>query len=644
MTFGGLGMSAIAWLTREETVALGWTLLHFCWQGTAVAVVYAVVDQATSRATSKVRYAVALAALMLMPAVVIGTFAVEMRATAPHQANGYATQAVLGLQSVANPRPVLHELPLASSLEEPTDWLAMRAERLLPWVDALWMAGVFLLAIRSLGGWWQLELVRRRALRMVPQEVERGFQRISRQIQVGRRVVLRVSDQVISPLAMGVWQATVILPMSAVLGLSKEELEAVMAHELGHIRRWDYVWNLLQTAVESVLFFHPAVWWLSRTVRERREVCCDEIAVRSCAGPTIYARALLRLEEQRTVKLRLAMALGGCGGSLLGRVRKVLGEDIAMESRMTSGVSVAAAGALVLALLLGPKVGKAVAVPVAAVAQPVIAHVATVLPGKMRSQAAVPNAPVVAPAPAAVPPAPAPEPVAPSRPNAIAPAVAPSPKPQVEVSPSISIEIAANALTASVREFELQEASGSASAKGTAYLDGMRDAGYPLDLNNDLDTLVALKSLGVTPQYAKAMSAAGLGKPTARELITLKSMGVTPDYVAALRQSGIAPKDFHEVVTEKALGVTPEYAAEMKQKGFGDLSVHELISLKAQGMTPEYAGWLKQQFPQATTEELKRAAVFHLNEKFLADAKAHGFNDKSLDKLVRLKMSGLLDE
>ena len=160
----------------------------------------------------------------------------------------------------------------------------MRAERLLPWVDALWMAGVLLLAIRSLGGWWQLEQVRRRALTMVPEEVERGFQRISRQIQVGRRVALRVSDQVISPLAMGVWQATVILPMSAMLGLSKEELEAVMAHELGHIRRWDYVWNLLQTAVESVLFFHPAVWWLSRTVRERREVCCDEIAVRSCAG------------------------------------------------------------------------------------------------------------------------------------------------------------------------------------------------------------------------------------------------------------------------------------------------------------------------------------------------------------------------
>jgi hypothetical protein len=473
---------------------------------------------------------------------------------------------------------------------------------------------------------------------MVPREAERGFLRICEQVQVGRRVVLRVSDEVISPLAMGVWRATVILPVSAVLGLPREELEAVMAHELGHIRRWDYMWNLLQTAVESVLFFHPAVWWLSRTVRERREVCCDEIVVRSCAGATVYARALLRLEEQRTINLRLAMALEGCGGSLLGRVRKVLGEDMAMERRMTSGVSVAAAGALAIALLLGPKVGEAVAAPVASAAQPVVAHVVASLPRAVASKIGV-DTRVVASASTE-----APETNVRLQQSESSPVVAPSPMPQVHVEPLPSPDTVVNAVTASVREAELQETSGTTSSKGTPYLDGMRDAGYPLDLNNDLNTLVSLKSLGVTPEYAKSMSAAGLGKPTAHELITLKSLGVTPEYVAALKQSGIGPKDFHEVVTEKALGVTPEYAAAMKQKGFGDLNVHELITLKAQGMTPEYAGWLKQQFPQATMEELRRAAVFHLNEKFLADAKAHGFDGKSLDKLLRLKMSGLLDE
>jgi beta-lactamase regulating signal transducer with metallopeptidase domain len=639
MSFGGLDMSAMAWLSREEMVALGWTLLHFCWQGTAVALAYAAVDRMTSGASSKTRYVVALAALTLMPMVVIGTFTEEIRVATPSPVNRTTAQIISGPYIGARPRAILHEIPLSSSLEEPGDWFAMRAERLLPWVDGLWMVGVFLLAIRSLGGWWQLENVRRRARRMVPQEVERGFWRICNQVQVGRQVALRVSDEVISPLAMGIWRVTVILPMSAVMGLSREELEAVMAHELGHVRRWDYMWNLLQTTVESVLFFHPAVWWLSRIVRERREVCCDEIAVRSCAGPAIYARALLRLEEHRTVQLRLAMALQGCGGSLLARVRNVLGEGMAMESRMKSGVSVAAAGALLMALLLGPKVGEAVAAPVVATVLPVVAHVMAAFPKTVVSQSDRTNRQLAVAARSDVL-----ETNVRLQRSKSAPLEAPSSIPQVRPERVDSPDVAVNVLTASTMEVNLQEARGTASSKGMAYLDGMRDAGYPLDLNNDLDLLVSMKSLGVTPEYAKSMGAAGLGKPTAHDLITLKSMGITPEYVAALKQSGIGPKDFHEVVTEKALGITPEYAAGMKQKGFGDLNVHELITLKAQGMTPEYAGWLKQQFPQATMDELRRAAVFHLDEKFMAEAKAHGFDGKSLDKLLRLKMSGLLDE
>jgi beta-lactamase regulating signal transducer with metallopeptidase domain len=660
-------MSAMAWLSREEMVALGWALLHFCWQGTAVAVVFAVVDRMTSRTTSRVRYVVALAALMLMPVVVIGTFAEEMRAVTPARVNGTDFRTIPAVHLGVNPVPILHELPLASSLEEPMDWLKIFAERLLPWVDALWLAGVLLLAVRSLGGWWQLDQVRRRARTMVPEEVARGFQRISERIHVGRQVALRISDEVISPLAMGVWRATVILPVSAVSGLPKDELEAVIAHELGHIRRCDYVWNLAQTAIESTLFFHPAVWWVSRTVRERREACCDEIAVQSCAGATVYARALLRLEEQRTRKLQLALALGGCGGSLLQRVRKVLGEESAMEDRMTSGVSVATAGALVLALLLGPKVGLAVAAPVVAVMHPA-APVAEASPAPQTAAVDTPVAVHASAKPTESPAIYSPLPPSAKMPMVIVSATA-QVSPQVVVSPDVAVNVAIAPATI----IELQEPNGATSPKGAVYLDGMRDAGYPLDLNNDLNTLVSLKSLGVTPEYAKAMGATGLGKPTVHELISLKSMGVTPEYVAALRKSGIAPKDFHEVVTEKSLGITPDYAAEMKQKGFGDLSVHELvtmkslgvtteyaasmkqagfgdlsvhelISLKAQGMTPEYARWLKQQFPQATTEELRRAAVFHLNDKFVADAKAHGFDGKDLNKLLKLKMSGLLDE
>jgi hypothetical protein len=123
----------------------------------------------------------------------------------------------------------------------------------------------------------------------------------------------------------------------------------------------------------------------------------------------------------------------------------------------------------------------------------------------------------------------------------------------------------------------------------------------------------------------------------------MKSMDVTPAYAAEMKQKGFGDLNVHDLMAMKSMGVTPEYAAQMKQKGFGDLNVHELIALKSQGMTPEYAGWLKQQFPQATTDQLRRAAVFHLDDKFVADAKAHGFDGKDMDKLLKLKMSGLLD-
>jgi len=767
-------MSPIAWLSREEIVALGWTLLHFCWQGTAVAVAFTAVDRITSHATSKVRYVVALAAFMLMPVVVLGTFTEELlvatRASAPIQTiqtPGPITARPVDLTSqlfsglhLAKPQPTPHPLPLASSLEQSTSWLMTRADRILPWVDALWLAGVLFLVLRSLGGWWHLGAVRHRAQRMVPQEVERAFLHLCEQVQVGRRVVLRASDEVISPLAMGVWRATVILPISAVLAMPREELEAVLAHELGHIQRWDYLWNLLQTAIESVLFFHPAVWWLGRTVRERREVCCDEIAVQSCSDAAVYARALLRLEEQRAVKLRLAMALGGCGGSLLGRIRKILGEDMALESRMTSGTSVAAVGALVITLLLGPKIS-AVAAPVATRIHPVVAQVMTEFPSAVVSRLDAASTRLMAP-PMDPPRRALPTP----KPGALsAPAPMPQAHPQVFITPNFAFN------TASFVGFDFQESAGTSSSQGTgngasqatgkgtgtAYLEGMRDAGYPFDLNNDLNSLVALKSLGVTPEYAKAMGTVGLGKPSVHELISLKSMGVTPEYVSSLKNTGVAPKDFHELVSEKSMditpeyaanmkksfgdlslhdlismksmGVTPEYAAEMKQKGFGDvsahelismksmgitpeyaadmkksfgnlslhdlismksmgvtpayaadwkqkgfgdisahelismksvgvtpeyaadmkksfanLSIHELISMKSMGMTPEYLGWLKQQFPQATNDELRKASVFHIDEKFIADAKAHGFNDKDFDKLIKLKMSGLLDQ
>ncbi|MFC5861880.1 M56 family metallopeptidase [Acidicapsa dinghuensis] len=691
------------WLTREESLALGWTLLHFCWQGAAIAAVFAVVDRITVRAQSGVRYLVALAALGLMPLAVIATFAKEMHSFAVlpsavlPEASGLATGHPLLLPAAVS---AMAEKAVAAPAQQ--WWLDLHAERILPWLDVLWLLGVVLLAVRALGGLRQLERLRRSARRAVPPALEENLRAVCARLRVTRRVALRISDEVISPMAMGVWRATILLPVSAAMFLAPEELEAILAHELGHIRRWDYACNLVQTALETVLFFHPAVWWLSKTVRYRREVCCDEIAVASCSDALVYAQTLLRLEEQKIEHAQLAMALHG-NGSLLGRVKKILGEEGQMENRMTSGVRVAVAGVVLLGLTLGPKWNAAVA---------------AVSPAVHHSIAAI---------------------------AAVTQSVAPKPAPGVKVDAAAKTDADVTAktqtdVTAKVETdaspdsaAEGQDAAGSSTDKhsGTSYIEGMREAGYAMDLNKDFDTLVSIKSVGVTPEYAKQMASVGYGKPTAHELMSLKAMGITPEYLAEMKQSGLAPKDLHEAISEKAVGVTPEYSREMAQSGFtnldvrqlislkaqgvtpeyiqqmdsvgfgkptahevmslkalgvtpeylaemkqsglapkdlheamsekavgvtpeyarqmkqsglGDMNVEQLISLKAQGMTPEYVTWLKKEFPQITVEELKKAAVFHLDDKFLADARSHGFDGKDIDKLLRLKMSGLLDE
>jgi beta-lactamase regulating signal transducer with metallopeptidase domain len=720
---------AMGWLSRGESIALGWTLLHFCWQGTAVAVAYAFADRLTLRASPVVRYAVATSALALMPLLVLATFAGEVRTATLVHASVKVSAEVLPLigRGIQEPASLPDAVSIVSMTGTPRSWLAGHTEQVLPWVDALWMLGVLLLAIRTIGGWRQLEQLRRRARGIVPAHVEQSFLRICERVNVGRRVILRVSDQVISPMAMGVWRATVILPASALLSLTQEELEAVLAHELGHIRRWDYAWNLLQTALETVLFFHPAVWWLSRKVRDRREVCCDEIAVQSCSDPIVYAQTLLRLEEQKIQILRLAVAQRGSNGSLLGRVKKVLGEDEPMENGITGGVRVAVASVVVVGLLLGPKVSDAVAA-----SRPMMDHAVATL------KAETEQAP---------------------KPQAAKPAAGKTAESVADGDQSEQTESDATSANVEQQDTASQAQTGS-SSKGISYIEGMREAGYALDLDKDFNDLVSMKSVGVTPEFAKKMAAVGLGKPTAHELISLRAVGVTPEYLAemkanglapndfhdaesekavgvtpeyakqivsaglgtptahelislkavgvtpeylaemkanglapkdyheaesekavgvtpefakqiagvglgtptahelislkavgvtpeylsAMKASGLAPKDFHEAESEKAVGVTPEFAAEMKKSGFGEMNAHELISLKAQGASPEYATWLKQQFPQITIEEMRRAMVFHLDDKFLAAAKSHGFDGKDLDKLLRLKMSGLLDE
>lgn len=651
-------MGVFDWLRTSETVALGWTLLHICWQSAVVALVYAIVDRCMIRAAAAVRYGLALCMLALIPLIAFTTFYNQQRLVV-HISQG--EHPVIASQLGPLHLTVANGLPFATpSMAGSELWIAGHTNILMPWLDALWLAGVCLLTLRALIGWWRLDRLRRHAHIAVPATVQRGFEKVAQQLRLAHSVSLHISDEIFSPLAMGIWRAAVIVPVSAVVSLPPDQLEAVLAHELAHVRRWDYIGNLLQTAIECLFFFHPAVWWMSGRTRDLREMCCDEVAARTCINPGIYAEALLRLEERRTDRLQLAVALNGNGGTLLNRIRRVMG-DSTVDYSSISAVRLTAAALVIGGLLVAPHVADGLK------AEP--AH-ARILSG---------NPVAIVPMPVAKP--------------------AASPKLAIrnQAAPQSPAPVMA-------RVEERDDAVGSQQTEkssGDDYIQRMRDAGYPLDLNKDLDTLVSLRALGVTPEYAKGIAQAGFGTPTLRELISLKAQNITPEYIASLKGTDAAPSNLHELISEKALGitseyaksvasfglgtptnhdlislkalgVTPEYFAELKASGitpsnlhelsslralnvtaeyaksmssagYPNLSSHELMSLKAQGVTPEYIHWVKTTFPNSDLHQVQQAAVFHINADFIASAKAHGFNSSDLEKLIRLRMTGLLN-
>jgi hypothetical protein len=119
---------------------------------------------------------------------------------------------------------------------------------------------------------------------------------------------------------------------------------------------------------------------------------------------------------------------------------------------------------------------------------------------------------------------------------------------------------------------------------------------------------------------------------------------VTPEFLADLKKRGLEVKSLQDAISYRIFDVTPEFVAGMKAAGFDNLSSQQLLTMRVQGVTPEYATTIRKQFPNATTEDIVKTKIFNIDAAFIADAKSHGFTGLSLDKLVQLRISGILDD
>src|SRR5262245_17315106 len=404
-------------MSRVTMAALGWALIHFVWQGAAIALVAGSAVAALQRVRPSIRYAVlcgALGAMLLAPAVT--TFILLLpRAPVP------VSTLAASLMTPSSPVTPVASLPARPSFEE-SPWLE--------WVVEIWLSGVVVLAVRSLGGWMWAQRLRRRGTTPPPPYVMRVAHDLRERLGIRRAVRVLSPAMAEVPTTIGWLRPVILVPVSALTALTTEQLELLIAHELAHVRRHDYLVNLAQTAVETVLFYHPAVWWVSGKIRAERENCTDDLAIAACGDVDRYVKALAALEGLRV--RRPGVVIAADGGSLIRRIRRLAGAGRGEREVPPAWLGALATAALVLAAALSAPAPRGAAPP------------PPPPPAEPPSKPAAPPPPPPAAAPSPPPPAAAPPPPPPSTraaPKAKAPpppppAVLPPPKPAPPAPPA----------------------------------------------------------------------------------------------------------------------------------------------------------------------------------------------------------------
>lgn len=353
-------MSATETFLSEPAIqAVGWALLHFVWQGALVGILTALTLRALRHSGPDVRYVVGTIALAVMATLPLVTGVQTWRAArAEMEGQQVVLQSIAPAAATTSPQTADASMPVMvyECTDEGRPCTASasadrRLERWLPVVVLGWVIGVAVLALRLFGGWARVRGMKRSGL-VADAMLEATVERLRRRLHITRAITLLQSPVVSVPTVMGWLKPTVLLPVSMLAGLTPEQVEAILAHELAHIRRHDYLVNLLQTLLETLLFYHPAVWWLSRRIRIEREHCCDDLAVSLCGDPVMYARALADLEELRGDQVQLVMAASG--GSLLARVRRLLAAPPQHAGRGPAWLAAGVALMLVTAIVVGP--------------------------------------------------------------------------------------------------------------------------------------------------------------------------------------------------------------------------------------------------------------------------------------------------
>ncbi len=602
-------MNLLEWIPSDITLlspavmrTAAWTLIHFLWQGALVGGVLAMILPLLRRRSASLRYVVALVALatmILLPVVTATVIATQASSSLEAGTTRHAA-------SVPMPAAPAQQANTASGpTQQSVAAVTSRSylEPAMPWLVVAWLAGVTLLSLAHFGGLTRVRQLRQQDVRQIDERWQTVCQKLATRLAIRRPVRLLESARVGVPTVIGWLRPVILVPASALTGLSQQQLESILAHELAHVRRHDVLVNTLQVAVETLLFYHPAVWWVSRQVRTLREHCCDDLAVEVCGDRMTYARALAELEDLRFAAP--VFALGADGGPLLQRIRRLVGssEELRTPTWLTGTLAATALATTLMTFAFAgqsgiaqeardkPQLGSPQTAPAMLLAQ---------LPGATRPDRVAQNAPQDT------------RQSSPTTSTATAPATAPIPIDQL-------IEMKIH------RVDEL-----------LADLEGTPHADLPID------QLIKMAMFGIDGRFIDELETAGLATQSAAELVELAKFGIDGEFIEELTAAGLANQTTDQLIELAKFGIDGEFIETFNAAGLARQTTDQLIELAKFGVDGELIEELgKLGFGDIATEQLTDLAKYGVDGDFIRELREAGINNLSFDDLVRLARHNL---
>ncbi|HZJ01376.1 MAG TPA: M56 family metallopeptidase, partial [Gemmatimonadaceae bacterium] len=278
---------------------VGWAIIHSLWQGGVIALVTTGLLAAARQAKPVVRYAISLGALVMM--VVLPIVSAAVSTSIPESDTASTSSSSFSLSQPAasssptqssSPSSTVSNTSVVENLSIPTrsdpvvlpETVRHYGDLALPWLVTAWILGLFVSSARLIGGFAKTRKITRHATSGASRALVLRAEKLCERLGITRAIRLLESTAIDVPLVVGAIRPVIVVPASLITGLTPLQLDMLLAHELAHIRRHDYLINLLQTVLETLLFYHPAARWISDRAREERENCCDDIAVAVCGG------------------------------------------------------------------------------------------------------------------------------------------------------------------------------------------------------------------------------------------------------------------------------------------------------------------------------------------------------------------------